>query len=178
MRIPVISCFGYANSLGPCSLFTLASHREHKCIFFVYLRKFGTLLCRLTSKLVPAPPRTASKLLNEIMDTLVFAYDSTLKVDRPKVIKLENTVACEHIKLAIFTVNCAGVIFNVILESDIFVPRKSFFFLFSSYSLYYAEACNELEGPISRHCTQATQFLWKKVLSRSGGEQLATLCPI
>ena len=45
------------------------------------------------------------------------------------------------------------------------------------YSLYYAEACNEFAGPISASLRlRATQILSKKY--RSGGEPLATLCPL
>ena len=46
------------------------------------------------------------------------------------------------------------------------------------YSLYYAEVCYEFAGPISTvcHCARAKQLLLKKF--RSGGEPLATLCPI
>ena len=44
------------------------------------------------------------------------------------------------------------------------------------YSLPHAEACNELTGPFPRHFARATQLLLKKC--RSGGEPLATLCPI
>ena len=46
----------------------------------------------------------------------------------------------------------------------------------SLYSLYYVQACIESAGPSPRYCAQATQLLPKKC--RSGGEQLATLCPI
>ena len=44
------------------------------------------------------------------------------------------------------------------------------------YIHYYAEACNELAGPIPASLRPSTQFLWKKC--HSGGELLATLCPI
>ena len=40
----------------------------------------------------------------------------------------------------------------------------------------YAEACNELVGSFPCHCTRAKQLLAKKC--NSGGEPLATLCPI
>ena len=47
----------------------------------------------------------------------------------------------------------------------------------SFYSLYYAEAYNKFAGPISASLRlQATQLLPKKC--RSGGEPLATVCPI
>ena len=47
----------------------------------------------------------------------------------------------------------------------------------SLYLMHLAEACNELAGPISTSLQmQATQLLSKKC--RSGGEPLATLCPI
>ena len=47
----------------------------------------------------------------------------------------------------------------------------------SLYSLYHAEACiTSWRGPSTRHCAYATQFLSKKC--RSGGESLATVCPI
>ena len=47
----------------------------------------------------------------------------------------------------------------------------------SLYSLYYAEACNELVGPISMSLRLlAAQLLSKQC--RSGGELLATLCQI
>ena len=44
------------------------------------------------------------------------------------------------------------------------------------YSLFYAEACNELGGPISASLRRAAQLLWKKRCS--GGEPLSNLCPI
>ena len=47
----------------------------------------------------------------------------------------------------------------------------------SLYPLYYAEACNELAGIISRHCASATQLILKKYTC-SGGEPLTSLCPI
>ena len=47
----------------------------------------------------------------------------------------------------------------------------------SLYSLNYFEACNEFAVPIFASLRlQATQFFSKKY--RSGGELLATLCPI
>ena len=46
----------------------------------------------------------------------------------------------------------------------------------SLHSLYYAEACNELAGPISASLLPATQLSSKKCFSI--GEPLATLCPI
>ena len=46
----------------------------------------------------------------------------------------------------------------------------------SLYSLDYAEACNELAGPISASLHPGNTAPLKKC--RSGGEPLATLCPI
>ena len=47
----------------------------------------------------------------------------------------------------------------------------------SLYLLYYAGACNELAGPISASLRLWTKQLFSKKC-RSGGEPLATLCPI
>ena len=64
------------------------------------------------------------------------------------------------------------------LDTNYVTPRSEVFdksnLLF--YSLYYAEAYNELAGPSPRYCARASRLLSKKY--RSGGEPLATLCPI